>query len=1060
MRVNNGIILILITLIVLPTMVCALVPDDITIWSDPNWAVAGGGKVSIYVTVENATLGGGISGATVKVTVEDSSMGKIQPATQKTKNGALSQPFAFTPSTRSGMAGILITVDYTSDKIDYHAEKVYLQPIDHAIPSVLGYLQTNATVPAGALTDLVVQYRDAYGNPIDSKFEEASPAGLTPEKVIFSDSLDGDGGFWDGSGYLHSIALPVNETGYVAVKYKVATAGGNKILSIRGPANVTPSVTFVTIKGIGTAPTAIVSNITPSNGIVYANNQDTLSLLYTVLDSYGNPVPGISFWRNTSLGENERFVTNSEGKALTVYGPKKSIGKVNITAMVEGSPQISVTNTVEFVQSEAVMWELTASPQTLASRDVNPSVTAEIRAKVMDTLGNPVEGELVSFILLSHTNTTNLTILPSLEATSALTDADGYAIVKFHPGGFPGPNDAGFDANASGTAMVGASWNGKSKTIPISFRNYPYLRVETEVSPMTIETNSTINVTVRLIGDGYALIAKPIDVDLVFDRSTSMSQDTPTRISQAKIASKTFVDQMNAAKDRVGLVSFSSSTTLDQSLTPSLSTVKTKIDSLNANGYTQLRNATYTAITDVKNQGRTGAIRAVILMTDGEWNYDGTPLAQGTGWPSNNTGYNLNTMTMETNNYRWYPGLGGNLTLTSSCIQYTYDDYCVNCAFGYTTGSNGKCCNRMGSCYLPSQKSGSCDEQRRNQCVSYGSICTDGQFTEQNMSIYAKNNHVRIYAIAFAQQLDPVAVAGLQSMANYTGGFYEYAPDEATLAQIYKRIAGDLRIDAAAIDTEMDLDFESLNVTYDNLTTLMPGRDVFSYQYLNSTSTYVSSWNTTLNPLPGHVPSYPYTIDQTADWQQTPPRLNFSIGNISINQTWEATFQFVVKVPGNIDIFGRNSVVRFGGDGGVSYQVPIPTSYVTVLQNDSVIETPGNLLALEGLPSSGDVCMGSRDLEFQWTLNYTGNGTVLQNVYYQSSEDGHIWTGDWIYLTTIDAGTGPFDNQTFNVGLDTQDRVGYFKIKVDAGEDCVGGLQDEWVSSPSLSKTCGSIKIS
>jgi hypothetical protein len=1015
MRVNYGIILILITLIFLPTMVCGLISDDITVWGDPNWAVAGGEKVSIYVTVENITLGGAISGATVKAIVEDPSMGKIQPATQKTKGGAVSQPFAFTPSTRSGMAGILITVDYTYDKIDYHAEKEYFQPIDHSTPSALSYLQTNATVPAGTLTDLIVQYRDTYGNPIDCKYEDASPLPLIPEQVIFSDSLDGDGGFWDGSGYVNSITVSVNDTGYAAMRYKVATASGNNILSIRGPDKVSPAVTYVTIKGIGTGPSVILSVITPSNGVVYANNEDTCSLLYTILDSYGNPVPGIAFWRNTTLGESERFVTNNEGKAITIYGPKKNMGNVNVTATIEGNPFISVTDTVQFVQAEAVMWELTASPQTLASQDVNPSVTADIRVKVMDALGNPVQGEMVSFTILSYTNNTNLTILPSLEATNALTDADGYAIVKFHPGGFPGPNDAGFDANASGTAMVGASWKGKNKIIPISFRNYPYLRVETEVTPMTLETNNTINVTVRLIGDGYALIAKPIDVDLVFDRSTSMSLDNPTRISQAKKASKIFVDQMNAAKDRVGLVSFSSSTALDQSLTSSLSTVKTKIDSLNANGYTQLRNATYTAITDVKNQGRTGAIRAVILLTDGEWNYDGTPLAQGTGWPSNNTDYSLNTMTMETNNYRWYPGLGGTLT-----------SYTVRSRFSTTTQYK----------------------------------CLDGMNTEQNMSIYAKNNHVRIYAIAFAQQLDPVAVAGLQSMANYTGGFYEYAPDEANLAEIYKRIAGDLRIDAAAIDTEMDLDFESLNVTYDNITTLMPGRNVFSYQHLDNISTHISSWNTTLNPLPGHVPAYPYTIDQTADWQQNPPRLNFSIGNISINQTWETTFQFVVKVPGNIDIFGSNSIVRFGGEGGMSYRVPIPTSYATALQNDSVIESLGDLLELEGASSFDQVCMGSRDLEFQWTLNYTGNRTVLQKVYYQSSENGHVWTGDWIYLTTIDAGTGPFDNRTFEVSLDTRNRVGYFEVKVDAGEDCVGGLQDEWVASPSLSKTCGSIKIS
>jgi hypothetical protein len=62
MQVNCGLKLISINLIFFPTMAYGLVPDDITIWSDPNWAVAGGGKVSIYVTVDNATLGGASEG--------------------------------------------------------------------------------------------------------------------------------------------------------------------------------------------------------------------------------------------------------------------------------------------------------------------------------------------------------------------------------------------------------------------------------------------------------------------------------------------------------------------------------------------------------------------------------------------------------------------------------------------------------------------------------------------------------------------------------------------------------------------------------------------------------------------------------------------------------------------------------------------------------------------------------------------------------------------------------------------------------------------------------------
>ena len=37
-----------------------------------------------------------------------------------------------------------------------------------------------------------------------------------------------------------------------------------------------------------------------------------------------------------------------------------------------------------------------------------------------------------------------------------------------------------------------------------------------------------------------------------------------------------------------------------------------------------MRRALYEAITDLDDNGRTGAVKAVILLTDGDWNYDGS----------------------------------------------------------------------------------------------------------------------------------------------------------------------------------------------------------------------------------------------------------------------------------------------------------------------------------------------------------------------------------------------------------------------------------------------------
>jgi len=43
----------------------------------------------------------------------------------------------------------------------------------------------------------------------------------------------------------------------------------------------------------------------------------------------------------------------------------------------------------------------------------------------------------------------------------------------------------------TGHCDVIATWNGTHKTVPVSWKNYPYLSVKTSVNPLTIEINNT-----------------------------------------------------------------------------------------------------------------------------------------------------------------------------------------------------------------------------------------------------------------------------------------------------------------------------------------------------------------------------------------------------------------------------------------------------------------------------------------------------------------------------------------------------------------------------------------
>jgi hypothetical protein len=682
-------------------------------------------------------------------------------------------------------------------------------------------------------------------------------------------------------------------------------------------------------------PFSITQSYSPSGSppALPADGASKFTIIYSLFDKYGNPASKQWVWVNTSIaGEEQQFESNTLGQISITYGPKASIGNVNITATTVANSTVTISQLVEFVNTAATSMELTANPETMASRDVNPAIMSDIIASVIDEMGNPVENETVTFSMGTvgyPGGPYNVTSLPSISNTSAKTDAEGHAIITFIPGSFSTVNST----TATGNVTITAIWNATPKNIVLTWKNYPYLSVKTSVMPPIIAINDTVEVRVDVLGDGWALQPTPVDVVLCTDRSGSMLYDNPDRMYSIREAAKVFVDQLSISRDYVGLVTFgrngyisrpgvnsgiavseinnvytpSSKTysdyaTVDNQLTNGFAVVKNSLNGILPDHGTPMRSAIYKSVNEIKTRGRTNTIKAIILLSDGDYNWYGDPLARGTGNSNSETSY-----TDLTTSYRTFSGLGS------------------------------------------------------------------GQFSNQNMSVYAKNNGIRIYSIAFANSMSAGGKQTLETLALSTGGKY-YTASATDITNVYKQIAGDLK-EEAGVNTTMVVDQESINVTG----VPSPGNQVFKYLYHPTYSTRIGWQDGVVN-----------VTNQSADWDFD-NKLDFTLGTIKIGQTWNATFRLKANQSGSIDVFGSNSKLSF--NGGTS-TLTLPHTFLTVVPQLNVTSFGSKTLTLENLTvtESGEI---KTNLPVMWNTTYTGNKTITEEVYYS------IDNGPWVRFNAI-----------------------------------------------------------
>lgn len=898
-----GLIVLFAVLLMSVQGVSALSPDDINIHTDKGWLIAGSSNPAentATVTVTNSSPGV----ISVKFDCPDSDLGSIAPSTANTP----SYITQFTASTKSGTAEIRANVTYTDDGTESWVIKSVNQKIDHNTPYRILSTSYEREITVGEMTDIIVVMTDKYGNRIDSLREDD---GEGSAEYINMFCTPKDCGFQDGAGqFVNKITGSVNEDGEVRAIFKASSIAGLNMIQF-DPHYSLPSGEpwWITITGIGEAEPYFIDVVSVSpdtgDGIPYvpADGAHMFILVYRASDRFGNPSGNVTVEISSSeVGiDTQTFRTNSDGKICITYGPCEKAEVVTLTAIPHVNQSISATQDLEFVSTDPTDMVLTANPQSMVSHDVDNSIRSTIRAKVIDTKGNPVSDETVEFSidLSSYVYPSSESYGPVLESNSAITNSEGYAEVIFVPGGF---DEEGNQANSSASCDVIADWNDTTCRIKLEWKNYPYLSVETEVDPETVVVNETVDITVTVIGNGYALYPDPIDVVLAMDKSGSAPELAINN------ASKIFVGEMDAARDRAGVLSYRGDYTYlvpgdypGITLTNDLAEVISILSGTDTTGPTSTRLGLFHSIRHLVDNPppNSSTIRAVILMSGHSYTKYGDPLARG-----------------ESTNSTDMP-----------------DDHTVYYYFSELNGS------------------------------------------EQNLSVYAGNNNVRVYCISFGDPGDYTSIM-MDILANSTGGFHEYASSDAAFADIYRRIAGDLKTEAG-VNTSMTLAFDTVeinNVTYDTVS-----ESVLDYVYQPGVSTTIESWNDTATIIPK------YTVDDSADWADD-HKLNFNVGTIQLGQTWETTFRLRVLKDGNINLFGPGSEISFNNNTDM---LILPDTYITAVANLTANGTSFKNLEVSNLhPTNTGEITGL--LSMAWHLNYTGNYTVTENVAYQR-KDGMEW---------------------------------------------------------------------
>jgi Mg-chelatase subunit ChlD len=467
-------------------------------------------------------------------------------------------------STESGTA----TINGTADSL---FNTTFVKFVAGA-PEYLTVSANPKSVTVGENSTITANVMDDYGNPVENV------------TVSFNVTI--------GNGTLSNLTNRTDVNGTAIVILTVDTIPGINRVEVK----VDSLTGHVDVTGTVGDPYYLLLDANPQ--VLYANGINGSTVTATVLDKFSNPIGGKDV-KFITPDKTITLPTDLSGQAFIVLLPSIEIQNVTINATVNG---LMNTTTVSFIGGPPRRISVKAEPTVLAVQSMEGTNESKITATLTDEWYHGLHGFTVNFA----------TSAGNLSSNTATTSAHGKANVTLS------------SSNTPETATINATYNNLSASTTVRFSDKPFLNVTTKIDPEEVDVDELpagVNVTHWIVGEGPIAIA-PVDVVHVLDRSGSMRWDTPTRLSCAKAAAKTF-NGLLGMTTRVGLVSYSGdggwygTTTLDNHLTSDVNAVNSSIDSLSAEGATDIGDAIKLATDEIKDNGRNESVKVELLLTDG-----------------------------------------------------------------------------------------------------------------------------------------------------------------------------------------------------------------------------------------------------------------------------------------------------------------------------------------------------------------------------------------------------------------------------------------------------------